>query len=92
MLLVGQVPLLFELEHVGVVIVHCASAIPFLSNLTSERGDVNAPGVEPYSSTLRNERAFENRTGRKGEHVDIVERQEEMATGLRLYSNRGVGA
>jgi hypothetical protein len=43
-----------------------------------EQGSESTPGVEPRSRTLRNERAFENRTGRKGEHVeDVGERQEE---------------
>jgi len=74
MLLIGQVPLLFDLEHFGVVIVNGAGAVslrPSFSELANEYGSMNPPGVEPCSSSaLSNERAFENRTGRKGEHIE----------------------
>ena len=64
MLLIGQVPLLFDLEHFGVVIVHGAGAVssyPSLSDLVNERGGSRGvPGVEPCSSTIINERTFEN--------------------------------
>ena len=73
MLLIGQVPLFFDLEHFGVVIVDGAGAVslhPSLSNLVNEHGSRSVPGVEPRSSTMINERAFENRTGRQGEHME----------------------
>ena len=67
MLFIGQVPLLFDLEHFGVVIVDSAGAVslhPSLSDLVSEHGNRSVPGVEPCSNTVINERTFENRTGR----------------------------
>lgn len=76
MLLIGQVPLLFEFKSAWVVIVHRASAFPSRSFLRMNAGIVNAPGVEPRSKTLRNERTFESRTGRKGEHIDGEEEKD----------------
>jgi hypothetical protein len=73
MLLIGQVPLFFDLEHVGVVIVDSAGAVlsySSLSDLANEHGSRSVPGVEPCSSTVINERTFENRTGRQGEHIE----------------------
>jgi len=73
MLLIGQIPLLFDLEHFGVVTMDGAGAVslhPSLSNLVNEHGNRNVPGVEPCSSTMISERTFENRTGREGEHME----------------------
>ena len=58
-LLVSQVPLLFDLERDGVIIVYGASAISSHPQTSTARS-VSAPGVQPRSSTLRNERTFEN--------------------------------
>lgn len=72
MLLIGQVPLLFDLEYFRVVIVDSAgtaSLYSSLSNPVSEHGSRSVPGVEPCRSTVIDERTFENRTGRQGEHI-----------------------
>ena len=85
MLLLSQVPLLFALEGVRIVIVHCASFVRYnsLFDLMNERVSVSTPGVESRSRALRNERAFRNRTGREGQHIVVAWRQEEIDRGLQ---------
>ena len=61
MLLLGQVPLLFDLENVGVVVVHGAGGVSLHAFPRSrEHGSRYVPGVESCSNTAVNERAFEN--------------------------------
>lgn len=62
--------LVFDLEHVWVFIVGGPCAIPFHHSPISQisQGD-GVPCVEPCSRTVDRERAFENRTGREGEHI-----------------------
>lgn len=70
MLLVGQVPLLFDLEYLRVVVVHGAGTVPLrFSELSNRHGSRSVPGVEPCSNTVVNERTSENRAGGQGEHI-----------------------
>lgn len=58
MLFAGQVPSLFDIEHLGVVVMDGANGAPLHTPLSNSGGSV--PRVEPGRGTLGNERTFEN--------------------------------
>ena len=79
-LLIGQVSLFFDLEHLRVVVMHGAGAVPLrlsFSELLHRHGSRSVPGVEPCSNTVINERTFENRTGGQGEHIELRDKERE---------------